>query len=198
MKRERSLRPSPSLGPLSRSLGRPPGTALPRLSLFRRARRVHVDAHELAAQLAVAERDAAVRKRKEGVVLAHADAGTWIIFGAALAHDDVAGEDILAAELLHAEPLALGVAAVAGRTACFLMCHDETLASYPFICLYRPPASLSKPSSSACRSSRPPSARTWPAPRPSPLAPWRPWAWRPSPASPPRALPPWPAWPSRA
>src|SRR5688572_4466755 len=129
MKRRGSLRPSPSMGSLARSLGRPPGTALPRLSLFRRIGRPHLDVDELAAQLAVAKRDAAVAQREQGMVPADADAVAGIIFGAALAHDDVAGEDILAAELLHAEPLALGVAAVAGRTACFLVCHDETLAS---------------------------------------------------------------------
>jgi hypothetical protein len=35
-------------------------------------------------------------------------------FGAALARDDVAGEHLLTAENLQAEPLTVGVAAVAG------------------------------------------------------------------------------------
>src|SRR5947208_11856715 len=83
--------------------------------------------HEFAAKLAVAERDAAVRKRKQGMILAQADVVARVPLGAALAHDDVAGEDRLSAELLHAEALALTVAAVAGRAACFLMCHVELL-----------------------------------------------------------------------
>src|SRR5687767_8477259 len=113
---------------LKRTFGAAPrGTTLPRLSLFRRFRPQDVDV--LAVQLAVAKRDGAGGQRKQGVILADADILARIIFGAALAHDDVAGEDRLAAELLHAKPLALGVAAVAGRAACFLMCHDCTLPS---------------------------------------------------------------------
>src|SRR5690348_7418238 len=83
--------------------------------------------HVFAAELAVAECDAAVGKCKERVVLADADIAARVPLGAALAHDDVAGEDSLSAELLHAEALALTVAAVAGRAACFLMCHVELL-----------------------------------------------------------------------
>ena len=47
--------------------------------------------------------------------------------GAALAHQDVAGDDGLAAELLDAEAAACGIAAVARRAACFLMRHDLLL-----------------------------------------------------------------------
>src|SRR4029079_1670478 len=57
------------------------------------------------------------------MVLAQADVVARVPLGAALAHDDVAGEDVLPTEFLHAEALALAVAAVAGRAACFLMCH---------------------------------------------------------------------------
>src|SRR5206468_11943463 len=73
------------------------------------------------------ECDAAVGKREKRVVLAEADIVARVPLGAALAHDDVAGANHLAAEFLHAEALALAVAAVAGRAACFLMCHDELL-----------------------------------------------------------------------
>src|SRR6476659_2642654 len=83
--------------------------------------------HVFAAKLAVTERDAAVRKGEKRVILAQADVVARVPLGAALTHDDVAGAHGLAAELLHAEPLALTVAAVAGRAACFLMCHDELL-----------------------------------------------------------------------
>src|SRR4029079_12313801 len=81
----------------------------------------------LATQLAVAERDLAVGECKKRMVLAQADIVARVPLGAALTHDDVAGEDSLSAALLHAEALALTVAAVAGRAACFLMCHVELL-----------------------------------------------------------------------
>src|SRR5689334_18275264 len=61
------------------------------------------------------------------MVLAQADVVARVPLGAALAHDDVAREDGFPTELLHAEALALTVAAVAGRAACFLMCHVELL-----------------------------------------------------------------------
>src|SRR4051812_34952124 len=61
------------------------------------------------------------------MVLAQADIVARVPLGAALAHDDVAGAHGLAAELLDAEALAFTVAAVAGRAACFLMCHVELL-----------------------------------------------------------------------
>src|SRR6185503_5220814 len=80
-----------------------------------------------AAELAVAKRDLPIGKRKEGMILAQADVVARMPFGAALTHDAVDGAHALAAELLHAEALALTVAAVAGRPACLLMCHDEIL-----------------------------------------------------------------------
>src|SRR6185295_11172955 len=86
-----------------------------------RNRRHDVDV--LAAKLAVSERDQTVSECKKRVILAQADVGPRVPLGAALAHDDIAGANGFAAELLHAEALALAVAAVAGRAACFLMCH---------------------------------------------------------------------------
>src|SRR5690348_18503442 len=67
------------------------------------------------------------------MVLADADVVAGVPLGAALTHDDVAGEDSLSAELLHAGALALTVAAVAGRAACFLMCHVELLRFWRFL-----------------------------------------------------------------
>src|SRR3954447_18290042 len=83
--------------------------------------------HVLTAELAISERDLAVGERKQGMILAQADVVARVPLGAALAHDDVAGAHGLAAELLYAEALAFAVAAVAGRAACFLMCHVELL-----------------------------------------------------------------------
>src|SRR5690606_13103037 len=51
---------------------------------------------------------------EERVVAAHADIAARMKLGAALAHDDVAGDDGFATELLHAQPLAGGIAAVPG------------------------------------------------------------------------------------
>src|SRR5262249_31389996 len=65
----------------------------------------------------------AVRKRKERVVLGDADIGAGMHLGAALANENIAGKNLLAAVTLHAEPLARRVASVARGTACFLMCH---------------------------------------------------------------------------
>ena len=59
----------------------------------------------------------------EGVVLAHTYVDTVVKTGAALAHDDIAREDRLAAVDLDAEAFAFGIAAVAGTTACFLVSH---------------------------------------------------------------------------
>jgi hypothetical protein len=70
------------------------------------------------------EPHAAIRRRKERVVFAHADIGTGMPFGAALTDDDVAGNDGLVAEALHAEAPACRVATVAGRTACLFVSHD--------------------------------------------------------------------------
>src|SRR5438128_773345 len=83
--------------------------------------------HIFAAELAVAKRDLPVGKRKQGMILAQADVVARVPLGAALTHDDVAGAHGFAAELFHAEALALTVAAVAGRAACLLVCHDEIL-----------------------------------------------------------------------
>src|SRR5262245_43322925 len=60
------------------------------------------------------ELDATVDQREQRVVLGQADIGAGMPFGAALPRNDVAGEHLLAAENLQAEPLAVGVAAVAG------------------------------------------------------------------------------------
>ena len=58
--------------------------------------------------------DLAVDQREQRVVAAQAHARTRMELGAALADDDVAGDDSLAAELLHAETTASGVTTVAG------------------------------------------------------------------------------------
>src|SRR5690606_8948249 len=65
----------------------------------------------------------AVGGREQGVVAAEADVVARVEGGAALAHEDVAGQHVLAAELLHAEALGVRVATVTRRTTGFLVSH---------------------------------------------------------------------------
>src|SRR5688500_3871516 len=65
--------------------------------------------------------------REQRVVLADAHVHAGMEARAALANEDRSRVDELAAEGLQAQALALGVAAVAGRAACFLVCHLGSL-----------------------------------------------------------------------
>jgi hypothetical protein len=67
-------------------------------------------------------------KSEKRVVLALADVFAGLMARAALAHEDRACVDELAAEALYAEPLSVRIAAVCRGAAAFLMCHDE----FPF------------------------------------------------------------------
>ena len=69
------------------------------------------------------EEDVAFDDGEDRVILAHADVAAWTPLGAALANDDVAGDDELAAVLLDAATLWIGVTTVTGRALTFLMCH---------------------------------------------------------------------------
>src|SRR5690348_7069908 len=73
------------------------------------------------------ELDLAVHQREQRVVAAQADARARMELGAALAHDDVAGRNRLAAIELHAQVFRVGIAAVARGTYAFLVCHDICL-----------------------------------------------------------------------
>lgn len=69
------------------------------------------------------EEYASIDKRENRVVTPHAYALTGMPFGTALADNDVAGDDGLTTEFLHAETLALRIATVAYGTLTFLMSH---------------------------------------------------------------------------
>ena len=75
------------------------------------------------ADLAVwlVEGDVPVFQSKQGEVAAHADICPGVVAGAALAHDDVTGNDGLAAKFFHAEALGIAVASVAGSSLSFFM-----------------------------------------------------------------------------
>src|SRR3954447_532724 len=80
------------------------------------------DVDDLAAAL-VAELDRTCGEGEEGVVAATADVHAGVEVGAALADQDLARVDGLAAEALHAEALSVGVAAVASGARSLFVCH---------------------------------------------------------------------------
>src|SRR4051812_136727 len=77
-----------------------------------------------AATALRAELDVAADQREQGVVPAAADPAAGVEVGAALAHDDLAGVDELAAVPLDAQPLGVGVPTVLGRGRALLVCHE--------------------------------------------------------------------------
>src|SRR6476469_3935848 len=79
---------------------------------------------ELAAPPTVLELDDAVDLGEERVVLAQTDVLAGVELRAALADDDRAPRDRLAAERLHAQVLGVGVAAVTAGALSFFMCHE--------------------------------------------------------------------------
>src|SRR6266404_8566057 len=105
-------------------LAPPRGTLLGGLGL-RRSRRHDRDILPPGQTLVELHRPA--RGREYRVVAADADMRARVKLGAALAHDDVAGHDDLAAVFLDAEPPAAAVAPVARGAACFLMRHPSLL-----------------------------------------------------------------------
>jgi hypothetical protein len=64
---------------------------------------------------------------EQGVVAATANARTGVEVGAALADDDFASGNYLAAEALDAEVLGVGVTTVASGARAFFVCHLECL-----------------------------------------------------------------------
>src|SRR5690606_11696405 len=69
------------------------------------------------------EHDPAVLQREQRMVAPDADVRPRVIARAPLAHDDVPGQDLLAAEALHAEPFRFRIAAVLRAAACLFVCH---------------------------------------------------------------------------
>jgi hypothetical protein len=80
------------------------------------------DVHN-ATTTAGAELDCAGGQCEQGVVPAAAYAGARVEVGAALADDDLAGGNYLAAEALDAKVLGVRVTTVASGTRAFFMCH---------------------------------------------------------------------------
>src|SRR3954465_8081439 len=82
----------------------------------------HLDVDDLPAA-ARAEAHRPGLEGEEGVVAATADVHAGVEVRSALADDDLAGLDDLAAEALDPEVLCVGVTTVAGRARALLVCH---------------------------------------------------------------------------
>lgn len=74
----------------------------------------------MLAQAAGAKLDDAVNEREERVVPAHADVTPRVEAGSTLAHEDVTGRHLLAAETLDSQALSIGVPAVPGGPGALL------------------------------------------------------------------------------
>ena len=102
--------------------------AMPRRACRPRCRRVAAAASaggdvDDVATAPAAELHRAGDQSEQRVVAAAADVVAGVEVGAALADEDLAGVDLLAAEPLHAEALGVGVAAVAAGGRTLLVCH---------------------------------------------------------------------------
>ena len=86
------------------------------------------DHHGVLVQSAlVTERHHAIDQRKQAVIATTTDIAACVEFSAALAHDDRASSDGLAAESLDAEHLRFRVATVARGAAAFFFCYGVLL-----------------------------------------------------------------------
>src|SRR6478752_2921896 len=90
----------------------PPSQSFGWERLFGRERRRREHVHLDLAAGAGAEADHAVDRGEQRVVAAETDVLAGVHLGAALADQNIARQDLLAAEALHAQPLAVGIAAV--------------------------------------------------------------------------------------
>jgi hypothetical protein len=89
--------------------------------LFRRDR-IDVDPSPAAV-----EADVAVNQREDGVIAAKADVLSGKKLCSALADDDIAGHDQLAAESFYTKPFADAVAAILNAALSFFVCHWKKL-----------------------------------------------------------------------
>src|SRR5262245_3255978 len=100
--------------------------------LLGRCLRHRKDGYEHAAFGFGVEFHATIGEREQRVVLADTDVAAGMPLGAALARENIAGDDALAAEQLDAEALRIRVAPVARRSACLLVSHGLFLTSLLF------------------------------------------------------------------
>src|ERR1700732_4453949 len=70
--------------------------------------------------------DLTIDKSKQRMVLSEPHIGAGVPLGAALARNNIACQHLLAAENLQTQPLTVGVPALAGGPACFLVSHGSS------------------------------------------------------------------------
>lgn len=85
---------------------------------------MHKAAIALVAAGALREFHGALAQCEQGVVFATTDVLAGMEVGATLANNDVAGDDVLTTEALHAKSLGMRVAAVTGGAKTFFMSHE--------------------------------------------------------------------------
>src|SRR5258708_7401995 len=106
-------------GPFPRNKkGAPCGVRLGNVGKLGRSDHVHL-------AVGLVELDGAVAEREERPIAADAHALAGVVLRTALADDDAAGEDLLAAKKFDAEALRRAVATVAGGFLTCFMCHDS-------------------------------------------------------------------------
>ena len=79
--------------------------------------------YDVDQSVLLVEFDLSGSQGEESEILAQSDIASGMIFGSALAEDDVSGQYGFAAEFLYPEPLTVAVPAVFGSALSFFMCH---------------------------------------------------------------------------
>jgi len=79
--------------------------------------------YDVDQSVLLVELDLSGSQGEESEILAQSDVASGMIFGSALAEDDVSGQYGFAAEFLYPEPLTVAVPAVFGSALSFFMCH---------------------------------------------------------------------------
>src|SRR5687767_10463231 len=87
---------------------------------------LRVDAHLVPGSVLVLELHDSVDQRVDGEISAKSNVAAGMPLRSALADDDVAGDDLLTAELFHAAVLRVAVASVSGRADALFMCHENS------------------------------------------------------------------------
>ena len=79
--------------------------------------------YDVDQSVLLVELDLSGSQGEESEILAQTDVASGMIFGSALAEDDVSGQYGLATKFLYPESLTVAVPAVFGSTLSFFMCH---------------------------------------------------------------------------
>ncbi len=81
--------------------------------------------------LSTLENNHAIGEREQSMILAHSHIFARVVFGPALANDDVSSNNFLAAKNLYAEAFTFRFAAVFYFTFAFFVCHNSLFSYGP-------------------------------------------------------------------